>query len=130
MSTARLRDVRDALDPLNYLPEREDAVDAGIDPRAWRFARDVLGVIDPAHYRRGAIAASALYVASLAVSGEYRMHQPAVGDLVGVSDNAIRRHMSRVAETALHEFDVTEYGADTGVLRHVARTGKVKNLSW
>ena len=130
MSTARLRDVRAALDPVNHLPERRDAVDVGIDPRAWMLARDVLGVIDPEHYRRSAVAGSALYVASIAVQGEYRVHQPAVGDLVGVSDNAIRRHMSRVAETAIRELDVTKYGADTDVLRHVARTGKVKNLSW
>lgn len=130
MSTATLREHKARLDPVNHLPRRPDSVAAGIDPRTWEFAREILAVVDPAHYRRSAIAASALYCASLSVSGENRVHQTTVGDLIGVSDNAIRRHMPRVAETALTDVDVSEYGADMDVLRHVSRTGTVKSLSW
>lgn len=128
--SATLRERRARLDPVNYLPHRADSVAAGIDPRAWELSREILTVVDPAHYRRSAIAGSALYCASLAVSGENRVHQTAVGDLVGVSDNAIRRHMPRVADAALNDVDVAEYDGDIRVLQHVARTGTVKSLSW
>lgn len=130
MSTATLRKQRERLDPVNHLPLRADSVAAGIDERAWEFAREILTVVDPAHYRRSAIAASALYCASLSVSGENRVHQTTVGDLVGVSDNAIRRHMPRVTETALTDVDVSEYGGDKGVLRHISQSGTVKSLLW
>ena len=71
--SATLRERRARLDPVNYLPHRADSVAAGIDPRAWSLARDILEEVDPAHYRRSALAASSLYSASLAVSGENRV---------------------------------------------------------
>lgn len=129
MSTATIQEYRDRLDPVNYLPDRGNAVDAGVSPAAWRFARSVLDVIDAGQYRRSALAASALYVGDVAATGEDRISQTSLAEVLGCSDNGVRRHMQLVAQTATSELDVSRFDVDESVIRHVARTGRVTGLS-
>jgi hypothetical protein len=129
MTTVTIEEYRDRLDPVNYLPERMDAVDAGVSPVAWRFARSVLEVIDAGQYRRAALAASAMYVADVAATGEDRVSQTSLAELFGCSDNGVRRHMQLVAQTATSNLELARYDVNESVIRHFARTGRVTGLS-
>lgn len=124
----------DRLDPLAHLPEQGRV---GVHPAAHRLARAILirasNRPELGRYSWSAVAASALYVADVAVSGSDRVHQDRVAERVGTSTWPVQNHMQRVARVAVEDVDLSNHDrVDTARLRHVAETGEARSLvpSW
>jgi transcription initiation factor TFIIIB Brf1 subunit/transcription initiation factor TFIIB len=100
----------DQLDPATYLPN-EGRID--VEPEAYRFARDLLSAAYPSvefqHFSRSGLAGSALYLASVAVSGRDRVSQAEIANLVGTTRMSIHAHTNRIARLAIKEINFTEH---------------------
>lgn len=126
MSTALV----ERLSPTTYLPDQDQI--ARVDPATHQFAHAVLKATFPnaeyQHYSRSALAGSALYVASVAVSGPDRVRQPWVADTVGTTEMSIRAHIEKLAQLAFDSVELEEHPAvDKDRLRHLAGGGSARD---
>lgn len=100
----------DQLDPATYLPD-EDRV--AVEPEAYRFAGVLLSAAYPSvdfqHFSRSGLAGSALYIASVAVSGRGRASQKEIASSVGTTRMSIHRHTAQLARLATEEVDLSTY---------------------
>lgn len=122
--------LNDQLDPATYLPNKS-RID--IESEAYRFARDLLSAAYPSiefqHFSRSGLAGSALYLASVAVSGRDRVSQAEIANLVGTTRMSIHAHTDRIARLATEEIDFTEHpSVSEDVLRFLAEGQSVQRV--